>query len=187
MKRSVLAAGLSLAIAGATGVAVAAPGAPQGNVPPSVAEKVAAKKAEARARVAARPVLHVLRACVTADATQQGAGDAATTTAAATLLSQNAHARRALGLKRGDEFTARIGANVRLVGRARVQEGTTERLPIAGSWENLEQGDVITIRVRAPRNVSAAAFPAANLVIDHGPIRPAACPPAEAPETQPEA
>lgn len=179
MKHSALVVGVSLLVAGGAGIAVAAPGGAGDPGPPaSVAERVAAKKAALRARAAARPVTHVVRACVTADAVRAGSGDATTTTVATRVLAVNAHARRALGLRRGADFTAGIdGARVRLVGRARVQPDGP-RLPRIGSWDHVDTGDVVTVRFRAPRNATAADFPQAALVIDHGQIRPRICPPA---------
>jgi hypothetical protein len=173
MKRTALVAGLSLALAAP--VALAAPPTTTGPAVPA-AGKPETKPVAPQAKKGS--VLVLVRACVTADAT------AADAPLAATVLSSNAHAKRA-GLTRKTAFTADVsGAKIVLVGKARKQAGTVVRLPRIGGWDNLDQGDVVTLRIRVARTPRGetpaqwATFPTWTSVVDNGPIKRRVCPPA---------
>src|SRR5262245_45932616 len=92
----------------------------------------------------------LFHACVTADATE--------TAVNLSVLHANRHGRRALN--GATTFTATLNADtkIRLVGKARkAPEGSTEkRLPRIGTWDNLDTGDVVTIRYRAKRGTLVA-------------------------------
>ena len=45
---------------------------------------------------------------------------------------------------------------IRLVGKARKLEGSTTKLPRIGTWDNLDAGDVITVRYRVKRGTALA-------------------------------
>ena len=116
---------------------------------------------------------YLLRACVTAEGTQTGV--------ALDVLGGNRHMRRALaGAK---TFTAKIDAGtvIRLVGRARhLPEGSVpKRLPKLGTYADLDIGDRLTVRFRAPRGTASADLPAAFRIVDHGPSKKCAPPAAK--------
>jgi len=112
---------------------------------------------------------YLFNACVTADATE--------TAVNLSVLSANHHARKALA--GATTFTATLDANtkIRLVGKARkAPEGSTEkRLPRIGTWDNLDTGDVVTVRYRVKRGTLVADLGPAWKVTDHGPF-PKKCP-----------
>lgn len=177
MKRTAMIMGITL-VAAAAPVAIASAHNGDANHGSATAAAAKAKAKPAAKSKATRPVLTLVRACVTSDAVTSGEGAAAVTTLGARVLSSNRHAKAA-GLKRGVDFTAKLdGSRITLVGAARTQPGTTVKLPRLGTFENLDTGDVITLRVRAPRATPWAALPAYTRVVDHGAIRPAVCPPA---------
>jgi hypothetical protein len=115
----------------------------------------------------------LLRACVTAEGTPTGV--------ALDVLGGNRHMRRALD--GAPTFTAKIDANtvIRLVGRARhLPEGSVpKRLPKLGTPTDLDIGDRLTVRFRAPRGTASAdPLPPAFRIVDHGPSKKCA-PPAD--------
>lgn len=127
---------------------------------------------------------HLVHACVVSDATMDSVE--------LKVLGGNRHMRRALdGEAKGAMFTAKLDTEtavtgwttrIRLVGRARYQlpEGSDlKRLPKMGTYEDLDQGDRVIVRFRAPRGTKAADLPEAFKVIDRGPAKK--CAP-EAPE-----
>jgi hypothetical protein len=121
--------------------------------------------------------LHLVNACVTADATETGV--------ALQVLSANRHAKRALA--GATTFTATLSADtkIRLVGKARKVEGSTTKLPRIGTWENLEKNDVVTVRYRVKRGTALADLGPVWKVTDRGPF-PKKCPvPDPKPETPP--
>lgn len=200
-RHSIFLAGLAAAaVAVAAPVALAGPDHGAADRPPahSTAAKAKAERAAAAAARAERlrgkrgTVAVQVRACVISDAIQTGAPDALQTTVGLRVLAGNAHARRA-GLLRGTEFTVKLdGTIVRLVGKARKQEGTRVRLPRIGTFENLDRGDVVTVRTRVARTAKRQpvaqwdTFGTWRSAVDHGPVRPRVCPdtaPAPAPAT----
>ena len=118
--------------------------------------------------------LHLVNACVTADATETGVD--------LKVLSANHHARKALA--GATTFTATLGADttIRLVGKARKVEGGTTKLPKAGTWDSLDAGDVVTVRYRVKRGTALADLGPVWKVTDRGPF-PKKCPVPD-PETE---
>ncbi|MGE0028698.1 MAG: hypothetical protein AB7O78_04765 [Thermoleophilia bacterium] len=112
---------------------------------------------------------YLFHACVTADATE--------TAVNLSVLHANRHARRALDGATTFTATLNVDTKIRLAGKARkAPEGSTEkRLPRIGTWDNLDAGDVVTIRYRAPRGTLVADLGPAAKVTDHGP-RAKKCP-----------
>lgn len=112
--------------------------------------------------------LHLFNACVTADAAAKDDGASVDLK----VLSANHHARKVLA--GATTFTATIGPDtkIRLVGKARIApEGSTEKkLPKAGTWENLDQGDVVTVRYRVARGTTLDTLGPAWKVTDRGPF-----------------
>lgn len=106
---------------------------------------------------------YLFHACVTADATE--------TAVDLSVLHANRHARKALD--GATTFTATLNADtkIRLVGKARkAPAGSTEkRLSRTGTWENLDTGDVVTVRYRAKRGALVGDLGPAWKVTDHGP------------------
>jgi hypothetical protein len=137
--------------------------------------------AKAKAK-APKGTLHLVNACVTADATETGV--------ALKVLSANRHMRRALGdgPARGKELTAALDATtrIRLVGKARkAPEGSgLKKLPKVGTWDNLDAGDVVTVRYRVKRGTALADLGPAWKVTDRGP-RAKRCPLPPKAETPP--
>jgi hypothetical protein len=134
---------------------------------------------KAKAPKAPKGTHHLFKACVTADATETGIDLA--------VLSANRHARRALA--GATTFTATLDATtrIRLVGKARVApEGSgVKKLPKAGTWDNLDAGDVVIVRYRVARGTAVADLGPAWKVTDRGP-KPKKCPIATpAPKTPP--
>jgi hypothetical protein len=132
---------------------------------------------------APKGTLHLVNACVTADATETGV--------ALKVLSANRHMRDALGggHARGKELTASLDATtkIRLVGKARTapKGSTVKKLPKVGTWDDLDAGDVVTVRYRVKRGTAAADLGPAWKVTDRGP-KTKRCPIAEpAPKTPP--
>jgi hypothetical protein len=129
-------------------------------------------KAKAKAK-APKGTLHLVNACVTADATESGV--------ALKVLSANRHMRRALGdgPARGTEFTASLDATtrIRLVGKARKapDDSGMKRLPKVGGWDDLDAGDVVTVRYRVKRGTALDDLGPAWKVTDRGPF-PRKCP-----------
>jgi hypothetical protein len=125
--------------------------------------------------------LHLVNACVTADATE--------TAVDLKVLSANRHARKALA--GATTFTATLSADtkIRLVGKARKVEGSTTKLPRIGTWDNLDTGDVVTVRYRVKRGTALADQGPVWKVTDRGPF-PKKCPvpdpKTETPPTTPE-
>lgn len=130
---------------------------------------------------------HLAHACVVSDATATGVE--------LRVLRGNRHMRRALdGKLRGEVFTAKLDTEteaterttrIRLVGKARHQlpEGSDlKRLPKVGTYEDLDAGDRVVVRFRAPRGTPAAELPEAFVVIDRGPAKRCAPEAPEAPE-----
>jgi hypothetical protein len=72
---------------------------------------------------------------------------------------------------------------VRLVGKARfrTEDGRDARAPRVGTFADLDAGDRVTLKFRAPRGGDAATLPAAKLVVDHGPTVRCEVPPATPP------
>jgi hypothetical protein len=109
---------------------------------------------------------YLLRACVNAEGTPTGV--------ALDVLGGNRHMRDALEGAR-TPFTAKIDAKtvIRLVGRARhLPEGSApKRLSKVGIPTDLDIGDRLTVRFRAPRNAASADLPAAFRIVDHGPSK----------------
>ena len=163
MMRTYLVAALALAAAAAPGALATsgqAPEKPKQGQPPDHAAK------------GPKGTHYLLRACVTAEGTATGV--------ALDVLGGNRHMRRALdGAK---TFTAKIDADtvIRLVGRARhLPEGSVpKRLPKLGTYADLDIGDRLTVRFRAPRGTASADLPAAFRIVDHGPSKKCA-PPAD--------
>jgi hypothetical protein len=122
---------------------------------------------------------YLLRACVIAPGASTGVDLG--------VLGGNRHMRRALD--GATTFTAKIDANtvIRLVGRARhLPEGSDpKRLPKIGTYADLQPGDWLTVRFRAPRGTKSADLPAAFKIIDHGPSKKCAAP--KAPDPKPPA
>jgi hypothetical protein len=163
MRRTCLMAALALAAAGAP-AALAAPGDVPKHDPPTK-ERPADHKGKGP-----KGTHHLLRACVVAPAAPTGVDLA--------VLGGNRHMRRALD--GATAFTAKIdpGTVIRLVGRARhLPEGSDpKRLPRFGTHADLQPGDRLTVRFRAPRGTTAADLPAAFKIIDHGPSKGCAAP-----------
>ena len=111
--------------------------------------------------------LHLFNACVTADATETGVD--------LKVLSANHPARKALA--GATTFTATLNADtqIRLVGKARKVEGSKVKLPKVGTWDNLDAGDVVTVRYRVARGTALADLGPAWKVTDRGPF-PKKCP-----------
>src|SRR4051794_26452021 len=111
--------------------------------------------------------LHLFNACVTADATETGVD--------VKVLSANHPARKALA--GATTFTATLNADthVRLVGKARRIEGSTEKKPRTGTWDDLDAGDVVTLRYRVARGTALADLGPVSKVTDRGPF-PKKCP-----------
>jgi hypothetical protein len=169
MKKAPLLLALSVALA-ATPIASAHPdtAARSGDGPPAHA------KAKAKAKVKApKGALHLVQACVVADAASNGV--------ALKAISVNRHMRGALAGER--VLTAGIGeaTTIRLVGRARhLPPGSVpRRAPKVGGFADLTAGDRVIVRVRAPRGTAAADLPAALRIVDHGPAK--RCAPSETP------
>jgi hypothetical protein len=104
---------------------------------------------------------------VTADATETGVD--------LKVLSANHPARKALA--GATTFTATLNADtqIRLVGKARKVEGSKVKLPKVGTWDNLDAGDVVTVRYRVARGTAVADLGPAWKVTDRGPF-PKKCP-----------
>jgi hypothetical protein len=160
---------LSLALAAAPAVLSAHPSSPAGDDTPPAAErgKDDAKhhrgpKDETRPREP-KGTNHLLHACVTADATADGVD--------LRVLRGNRHMRDVLD--GATTFRAEMSGDtkVRLVGEARfrTEDGRDHRGPHLGTFADLDAGDRVTLKFRAPRGGDAAALPAATLVVDHGP------------------
>jgi hypothetical protein len=107
---------------------------------------------------------HLLNACVTADANATGVELG--------VLSANRHMRDVLD--GATTFSAKLDETTRihLVGKSRFshEHGSSRKHSKSGSWEDLDAGDVVTVRYRAKRGLDAASMPAAWRVIDHGPF-----------------
>jgi hypothetical protein len=171
MKRTALVVGLSLALAAAPAAFAAPPGTVTTG-PDAAAGKPETKPVAPQAKGKAK-TQYLIRACVTQDASANAVQ--------IKVLSANAHARKNGAKKSLAPFDVDItGAKVTLVGEARIQQGTKVKLPKLGSYENLTQGDVITLRARAPRGTAVTSVVFTS-VVDNGPIRPKVCPPAAAP------
>jgi len=116
-----------------------------------------------------KSTLDLIHACVTADATETGVD--------LSVLYANRHARRALD--GATTFTATLDANtrIRLVGKARNadERSTRKRSPRIGTWDDLNAGDIVTVRYRVARGTALADLGPARKVTDHGP-RPKRCP-----------
>lgn len=125
---------------------------------------------------------YLLRACVTTPGPETGAE-----TGVLGVLGGNRHMQRALD--GATTFTAKIDADtvIRLVGRARHRpEGSVpKRLPKLGTHADLQPGDWLTVRFRAPRGTAALDLPAAFKIIDHGPSK--RCPAPTEPDPKPPA
>jgi len=119
--------------------------------------------------------LHLVNACVTAAATETGVD--------LKVLSANRHARKALA--GATAFTATLGAEtkIRLVGKARTVEGSTTKLPRIGTWDNLDTGDVVTVRYRVKRGTALADLGPVWKVTDRGPFPKKCTVPDPKPET----
>ena len=124
---------------------------------------------------------HLLKACVTVDPTTPTVVELA-------VLSANRHMRDVL--HGATTFSAKLdeATRIRLVGKARFspEGGTPGKLSKTGSWEDLDRGDVVTVRYRVERGRDAASMPPAWRVIDHGPFAkkcpvPATPPPVDEP------
>jgi hypothetical protein len=169
MKRTAVVVGLSLVLAAP--VALAAPPGTTGTTTGPAAPAVSKPETKPVAPQAKGKLLIVVRACVTEDATAKAVK--------ARVLSSNAHARRAQ-LKRGVDFTADIeGTKIALVGKGRVP-GTSGKASRVGGWDNLDKGDVVTMRIRVGRTsplTQWGAFGSWAGVVDNGPIRKKVCPP----------
>jgi hypothetical protein len=167
MKRTAWIAGLSLMVAAPIAFAAPPPGITTGSSA-TVAAKPETKPVAAQAKKG--KLLIVVRACVTDDASASALN--------ARVLSSNAHAKRA-DLKKGVNFTAEIDTTtkVALVGKGRIP-GTTGKLSRVGDWQKLNEGDVVTLRIRVGKTsplTKYSAFGPWASVIDHGPIRPQVC------------
>ena len=187
MRRTLLLA-LSLTVAAAP-AALAHPGS--GDQPRAGADRDGAhatptkpaKPATAKAK-GPKGTHHLLHACVATDATADGV--------ALSVLGGNRHMKRALKLDGvtipGGAFTAALDGEtlVRLVGKARhLPAGSVpKRAPKIGTYADLDAGDRVIVRFRAPRGTAATALPAAFRVIDRGPT--AKCAPAPATPPAPE-
>lgn len=118
---------------------------------------------------------HLLHACVTADATADGVD--------LKVLRGNRHMRDVLD--GATTFRAELSGDtkVRLVGKARfrTEDGRDHKGPHLGTFADLDAGDRVTLKFRAPRGGDADAMPAATLVIDHGPTVRCETPPATPP------
>jgi hypothetical protein len=137
---------------------------------------------------APKGTLHLINACVTADAAENP--DTKVIGVDLKVLSANRHARNALA--GATTFTATLDdtTKIRLVGKARVApEGSTEKkLPKVGNWDNLDAGDVITVRYRVKRGTALADLGPVWKVTDRGPFAkkcPVPDPKTETPETPP--
>lgn len=108
-----------------------------------------------------KPVAHVLRGVVAADA----AADAVQVD----VRRANRHMRRALDGAR--TVAVRIGADtrIRLLGRGKVEapDGSVRR---AGTYGDLTAGDRVIVWIRAPRGTAAADLPEAKRIWDLGPV-----------------
>jgi hypothetical protein len=111
--------------------------------------------------------LHLFNACVTADATETGVD--------LKVLSANHAARKSLA--GATTFTATLNADtqIRLVGKARRIEGSKQKKPRIGTWDDLDAGDVVTVRYRVARGTAVADLGPAWKVTDRGPF-PKKCP-----------
>ena len=160
-----LLAALSLAVVATPATLAAHPSHPADGV-----------KAPAKAK-APKGTLHLVNACVTSDATATGVE--------LKVLTANRHMRDVLD--GATTLSAKLDATtkIRLVGKARFQpEGSTpKRLPRIGTWDQLDAGDVVTVRYRVARGLDAAALPAAWKVTDHGPFAKK-CPVPAPPKTE---
>jgi len=169
MRKTPLLLALSLAVVATPAALAAHPGPDAAHPPKSQGAK------------APKGTHHLLNACVTADATATGVE--------LKVLSANRHMRDVLD--GATTFSAKLDATtfVRLVGKARFQpEGSTPKLlPRIGSWEDLDTGDVVTVRYRVKRGLDAASMPAAWRVIDHGPFAKKCPVPTTPPTTEPPA
>lgn len=107
-----------------------------------------------------KPVAHVLRGVV--------AADAAADSVRVDVRRANRHMRRALD--GAGTVTVKIGADtrIRLVGRGKVEEpdGSVRR---AGTFADLAAGDRVIVWIRAPRGTAAADLPQAKGIWDLGP------------------
>jgi hypothetical protein len=123
--------------------------------------------------------LHLLNACVIADATATGVD--------LRVLSANRHMRDVLD--GATTFSAKLDAatKIRLVGKARAlpKGSTPKRLPKIGTWDNLDLGDRVTVRWRVEPGLDAASMPAAWKVTDRGPSKKCALPTTEPKKDQP--
>lgn len=177
---------LSLALAATPALLSAHPSSPPGDRTPPATErgKDHAGPKEARDQKGpkdeTRPrepkgTNHLLHACVTADATA-GSVDLK-------VLRGNRHMRDVLD--GAATFTATLSddTHVRLVGKARfrTEDGRDRKGPRIGTFADLDAGDRVMLKFRAARGGDAAAMPAAELVIDHGPTVRCAAPPAAPP------
>lgn len=121
---------------------------------------------------------HLLHACVTADATEDGVE--------LRVLRGNRHMRDVLD--GATTFRADLSGDttVRLVGKARVrtEDGRRGKGPRIGTFADLDAGDRVMLKFRAPRGGDADAMPAATLVVDHGPTVRCAVPPATPPDDE---
>lgn len=118
---------------------------------------------------------HLLHACVTADATEEYVD--------LRVLRGNRHMRDVLD--GASTFRAKLSGDtlVRLVGAARIrtEDGRDGHAPRIGTFDDLDAGDRVMLKFRAPRGGDAEAMPVAKLVIDHGPTVRCEVPPTEPP------
>lgn len=185
---------LSLALAAAPAVLSAHP-APPGDAAPPAAERTGPKdstgpkyekgpthekgpKDESRPREP-KGTNHLLHACVTADATA-GYVDLK-------VLSVNRHMRDVLDGATTFRAALSEDTHVRLVGAARfrTEDGRDRKAPRHGTFDDLDAGDRVMLKFRAPRGGAADALPAAKLVVDHGPTVRCELPPTTPPTTPP--
>jgi hypothetical protein len=130
------------------------------------------QKAEGTKAKGPKGTLHLLHACVVADASA--------TSVDLSVLNGNRHMKRVLD--GAETFTAKLDADtrIRLVGKARhLPEGSTpKRLPKIGTHADLTAGDRVIVRLRAKRGLEPGELPAAFSVIDRGPVQKCAPAPA---------
>ena len=158
MRKTPLLLALSLALAAAPATLAAHHPAPGSDAPKNERTKGGPKGTH-----------HLLKACVTADATADATAGATAAVVKLKVLSANRHMRDVLD---GETmFTAKLDetTRIRLVGKARFspEDGKLSKI---GSWTDLDEGDVVTVRYRVERGEVAASMPAAWRVIDHGPF-----------------
>jgi hypothetical protein len=153
-------------------LAMAHPDAPprSGDAPTAPAK---AKKGKDKPTKGPKGTLHLVQACVVADATADGVD--------LKVLSANHHMRKAL--LKGEPEPLRVGIDatttIRLVGRARHTDPGSElkRLPTFGDHTALTEGDRVIVRIRDTRGKAAKDLAPAFRIVDHG--RAKKCAPAE--------